>query len=239
MIPVQSDEDDLTRKQRREHARAERKALEQAEAAGAVRRKRTIRVGGLLLAAVIVAGIAIAVAAGGSSHKKAAAAGSASESGLLTTPAPWAPQYAGLQARVQAFGFPAQSDTGYHVHVMLRIYVEGKKIVVPEKIGIVTSEEYLAPLHTHDTSGIVHIEAREPYPFKLGQFFSIWGVKFTNTQLGGYVAGNGNVLSVYVNGKLVPSPVEYVMNAHDLIVVGYGKPGSFPTSFTSTFEGGL
>ena len=40
-----SDEQDLTRKQRREQARAERKAMEEAEAAGAQRRKRLIQLG--------------------------------------------------------------------------------------------------------------------------------------------------------------------------------------------------
>ena len=239
MSPVQSNEEDLTRKQRREQARAQRKALEQAEAASALRRRRLIRVGGIVLAALVVAVVLIATTSGGSSHKTTARGGSGGEAGLLTTPAPWPPQYEGLQGRVQSFGFPPQSDAGYHVHAVLRIYAEGKQITVPEKIGIVSSEEYLAPLHTHDTSGLIHIESSQPYPFKLGQFFSIWGVKFTNTQLGGYVAGHGNVLSVYVNGKPVANPVEYVMNAHDLIVVGYGKPGSFPTSFHYTFEGGL
>jgi hypothetical protein len=239
MSPVQSDEEDLTRKQRREAARAQRKALEQAEAASAVRRKRLIRVAGIVVAAVAIAGVLIAATSGGSSHKSAAATGSGAQAGLLETPAPWAPQYSGLQARVHAYGFPPQSDTGYHVHAVLRIYIDGKQIQVPEKIGIDTAEEYLAPLHTHDTSGIIHIESSEPFPFKLAQFFTIWGVKFTNTQLGGYVAGNGNVLSVYVNGKQVSNPVGYVMSAHDHILVGYGKPGSFPTSFQYSFEAGL
>jgi hypothetical protein len=239
MSPLQGDEEDLSRKQRLEQARAQREALQQAEAASAVRRKRLIRAGGIVAAIAIAVALVVATS-GGSSHKTSAVTGSAgAESGLLTTPVPWAPQYAGLQARVHAYGFPPQSDTGYHVHTVLRIYIDGKQIPVPEKIGIDTPEEFLAPLHTHDTSGIIHIESSEHYPFKLAQFFTIWGVKFTNTQLGGYVAGNGNVLTVYVNGKQVPNPVEYVMNAHDHIVVGYGKPGSFPTSFEYTFEGGL
>jgi hypothetical protein len=238
MSPVQSDEEDLTRKQRREQARAERKALEQAEAASALRRRRLIRVGGIVVAAVVIGVVLIAATSGGSSHKATAKTGS-SEGALLETPAPWAPQDAGLQARVQAFGFPPQSDTGYHVHAVLRIYVDGKQVTVPAKVGILASEEFLAPLHTHDTTGVIHIESSQPYPFKLGQFFTIWGVKFTNTQLGGYVTGHGNVLSVYVNGKQVPNPVEYVMTGHDQIVVGYGKPGSFPTSFQYTFTGGL
>jgi hypothetical protein len=236
MTPLQSDEEDLTRKQRREQARAQRKELEQAEAARALRRTRLIRFGGILIAVLAIAGVAIAATGGGSSHKKAPAA--AAKGGLLSTPAPWAPQPEGLQARVQGFGFPPQSDAGYHVHAVMRLYVNGQQIALPAKIGF-GEEEYLAPLHTHDTTGIVHIESSQPFPFKLGQFFIIWGVKFTDTQLGSYLAGQGNVLSVYVNGKQVPNPLEYVMKAHDQIVVGYGKPGSFPTSFHYTFTGGL
>jgi hypothetical protein len=239
MSPVQSDEEDLTRKQRREQARAQRKALEQAEAATAVRRKRLTRVGGIVVAAIAIAGVLIAATSGGSSHKTAPVTGSGAKAGLLTTPAPWAPQYGELRSRVQAYEFPPQSDAGYHVHAVLRIYIDGKQTVVPASIGLPPEEEYLAPLHTHDTSGIIHIESSQPYAFKLGQFFTIWGVKFTNTQLGGYVAGNRNVLSVYANGKLVSNPVEYVMNPHDHIVVGYGRPGSFPTSFEYGFPSGL
>jgi hypothetical protein len=239
MSPVQSDEEDLTRKQRREQARAQRKALEQAEAASAMRRRRLTRIGGTVVAAVAIAAVLIAATSGGSSHKTAAATSSGAQGALLTTPVPWPPQYAQLRTRVQAYEFPPQSDAGYHIHAVLRIYVDGKQIPVPEKVGIDTQEEYLAPMHTHDTSGIIHMESSQPYPFKLGQFFTIWGVKFTNTQLGGYATGNRNVLSVYANGKLVSNPVEYVMNAHDHIVVGYGRPGSFPTSFEYRFPSGL
>ncbi len=58
---------DLTRKERREQARSERKALEEAAAAQAARRTRTIRLGAVVGAAiVIVAVILIATSGGGS-----------------------------------------------------------------------------------------------------------------------------------------------------------------------------
>jgi len=72
MSSVESDEEDLTRKQRREQARAERKALEEAEAAGAVRRKRLTQLG-IVLAVVVVAIVAILIATGSSSSKPPAA----------------------------------------------------------------------------------------------------------------------------------------------------------------------
>jgi protein-disulfide isomerase len=70
MSPVESDEEDLTRKQRREQARAERKALEQAELAGAARRARLMQLG-IVVAVVVVAIVVVLVATGGKGHKAA------------------------------------------------------------------------------------------------------------------------------------------------------------------------
>jgi protein-disulfide isomerase len=65
MSTVEDDEQDLTRKQRREQARAERKAIEEAEAAGAQRRKRLIQLGAVIGAVVVIV-VVILVATGGS-----------------------------------------------------------------------------------------------------------------------------------------------------------------------------
>jgi protein-disulfide isomerase len=69
MSTVEDDEQDLTRKQRREQARAQRKAIEEAEAAGAQRRKRLIQLGAVIGAAVVIV-VVILVATGGSGGSK-------------------------------------------------------------------------------------------------------------------------------------------------------------------------
>ena len=66
MSPVESDEADLTRKQRRDQARAERKAMEEAAAAGAMRRKRLTQLG-IVASAVVVVIIIVLIATGGGS----------------------------------------------------------------------------------------------------------------------------------------------------------------------------
>jgi protein-disulfide isomerase len=69
MSTVEDDEQDLTRKQRREQARAERKALEEAEAASAQRRKRLIQLGSAIgVVVVIVVVIVVATGGGGKSE---------------------------------------------------------------------------------------------------------------------------------------------------------------------------
>jgi protein-disulfide isomerase len=68
MTPVESDEEDLTRKERREQARAQRKAMEDAAAASAARRTRLTQLG-IVASVVVVAIIVILVATGGGSKK--------------------------------------------------------------------------------------------------------------------------------------------------------------------------
>jgi protein-disulfide isomerase len=69
MSTVEDDEQDLTRKQRREQARAERKAIEEAEAAGAQRRKRLIQLGAVIGAVVVIIVVILAATSGGSKSK--------------------------------------------------------------------------------------------------------------------------------------------------------------------------
>ncbi|HYM45938.1 MAG TPA: thioredoxin domain-containing protein [Solirubrobacteraceae bacterium] len=66
---VEDDEADLTRKQRREQAREQRKALEEAEVAGARRRTRLTQLG-IVIAVVVAAVVVILIATGGGGTKK-------------------------------------------------------------------------------------------------------------------------------------------------------------------------
>jgi protein-disulfide isomerase len=70
MSPVESNEEDLTRKQRREQARSDRKAMEQAAVAQAVRRTRLTQIA-IVVTIVVVAIVVVAVATGGGGSSKA------------------------------------------------------------------------------------------------------------------------------------------------------------------------
>jgi protein-disulfide isomerase len=83
MTPVDSDEEDLTRKQRREQARAERKALEEAEAAGAARRRRLTQLGGVV-AVVVVAIVVVLIATSGGGKSKAVQSGTPASTKLTS-----------------------------------------------------------------------------------------------------------------------------------------------------------
>jgi hypothetical protein len=235
-----------SRKEQKERLRQERIAREKAAAEAAARRRRfQIGGGAILLAAAVVVVVVLAIGSGGGSDNSGASsnasnsANTGAQTGVQTSKAPWKPEYSFLAQRLAALNFPEQSDVGYHVHAELFVYVNGKQITVPANFGIDPQGRFLAPIHTHDSTGIIHLESTEPYPFTLGETFDIWGVKFTDTQLGAYTAGNGNVLQVWVNGKQISDPVNYKLKAHDIIIVGYGKPGSFPHQRAFSFPNGL
>jgi hypothetical protein len=173
------------------------------------------------------------------SRPAAAAAKARDLPGLQTTPAPWPPEYRHLAARMSALGLPPLSDSVFHIHAELRIFVDGLPVPVPAFIGLPDTGTLFSPLHTHDDSGLIHMESTRPYPFTLGELFAVWGVAFTSTQLGGYRNGGGRTLQVYVNGKPVADPPGYIMHAHDTIIVGFGRPHSFPTNEPGDFSGGF
>ena len=230
-----------SRQEQKQRLREEREARERAEREAAARRRRLIQIGAGVAVVVVAAVVAIVALSGGgssSSSKGSSPKAKATQDGLQVSPGPWQPETAHLQKRVKALGLPDPSDLIFHVHAHVAVYTDGKKQTVPADIGIIPSSQFLASLHTHATDGVVHMEAVRPYKFKLGQFFDVWGVKFTPTQLGAYHAGKGLVLQVWVNGTRVADPVNYPMTPHDNIVVGFGTPGSFPTKLNYKFPAG-
>lgn len=149
--------------------------------------------------------------------------------GLQATQAPWPPEYAHLVERYAELNFPPNGDESYHIHALLHVYVQGQSVTVPANIGISAADQLESPVHTHDTSGIIHIEAGQQFPFRLADIFAVWGVVFTGHQLGGYINSGQETVQVFVNGEQLTDPTHYVIKPHDNIVVAYGRPGSFPT----------
>lgn len=148
-------------------------------------------------------------------------------------------------AYVAAAGLPyAEEMLSIHYHAHLDVIVDGKPIPVPAYLGFVATGNNvlgLAPLHTHDASGVIHIENDVPATFVLGQVFTEWGVRFTQTCLGGYCMGGGKELAVFVGGKRqTGDPARIVLTKHEEIAVVYGTPDELthvPSSYT--FPNGL
>ena len=122
----------------------------------------------------------------------------------------------------------------FHVHAHLDVYVNGHSIYIPPQIGII-DDKCIYWLHTHDSTGVIHIESPLKRDFTLGQFFQIWKSKLSNSSSFEEILAGKQVPTVYVNGNKVPSTTNYKdvkLNAHDEIAVVYGSP---PKSIPSKY----
>jgi hypothetical protein len=75
--------------------------------------------------------------------------------------------------------FPCIAEQNYyiHIHPYLQIWVDGRNVTIPTNVGETQSGSCLQPVHTHDASGILHVElsqAESNRNWSLGDFFTMW-----------------------------------------------------------------
>ena len=141
----------------------------------------------------------------------------------------------GLGAPVDGISCATQEFVTLHVHTHLAIFDHGKQIQVPQQIGIVPTATggCLYWLHTHDNSGILHIESPQLHAphgggFTLGKFFDVWGQALT----GNDVAGMTGKVTAYVNGMLYNGDLRAIpLGSHQQIVLEIGTPTVPPPNY--------
>ena len=176
---------------------------------------------------MVLALAVLAAACGGGSG------GSSAPPPLNTGPAPW-PNPDRVADRISAAGLdsaPTESlQVHYHSH--LDVFVNGKSEPVASSIGREDGSLF-SPLHTHATSGLVHIEAPTDQRITLGQLFTEWGVRLTNNCVGGYCEPKTSI-RVYVDGAATTgSPGDIVLKKGEEIAVVIGSP---PTTIPSSWD---
>jgi hypothetical protein len=91
-----------------------------------------------------------------------------------------------LSENAERAGIPVldQEGTATHTHTMLRMTLDGEDLVVPPGIGIAAREGQIAAVHTHDDSGVLHVESPHRNDvYTIGQFLTLWGVGDTEEEL--------------------------------------------------------
>ena len=127
-------------------------------------------------------------------------------------------------------GLTCASSEAYHVHSHLTILKDGQPLAIPADIGIVPGCTY--DLHTHDMTGIIHVESPAPARFTLGQFFAVWGQPLSASKVAGLI---GQPINVYINDaagfrQYIGDPGEIELTAHREITFVIGKaPSEIPT----------
>jgi hypothetical protein len=225
--------------------RAELAAKQAAMARADKRRKTGFGVGiGVLVAALIGGLIALSISTNHKDAVQTAASQSAAsvvgESNLL------APTWGGLKGQtIDGVSSNQMEQLAYHIHAHLAIYINGAQKTIPYGIGIeepwstqadgssefVDSGAAFYYLHTHDDTGVIHIESPTNTYYSLGQFFAEWNQPLSSTQIGPYTGAE----TVYVNGaKYTGDPSSIKLTAHEVIQLEIGKAVGFqPYTFAS------
>jgi hypothetical protein len=207
-----------------------------------------------LVAAALIAGCGSDNGGGGSGASTTTAGGATSNvdlgpafgsmdklPGVLKTPPPWPANNDDrqLQLRLRAIGLDPLTAEGQavHIHQHLDIYVGGKKETVPAQIGIASSGSFISDLHTHDATGIMHVEAEQVRSFSLGQFFAVWGLRLDRNCLGSLCQSGDKQLRAWVNGTPVPGdPTRIVLDEHQEIVLAYGTAAQQPDPLPKSYD---
>jgi hypothetical protein len=101
-----------------------------------------------------------------------------------------------------------QLGVPFHHHAHLALFVNGQQLAFPMGVGMylpnqgkhgyIYHQNCLYFLHTHDQTGILHMESKTDMTFTLGTLFTLWGEPLSTTQIAQFTGP----VSVYVDGVL-------------------------------------
>ena len=122
----------------------------------------------------------------------------------------------------------------YHIHAHLSVFVDGQPRQVPLAIGIAPPVQASSTpvgsfasggscfywLHTHVADGVIHVESPSQKLYTLGQFFDVWGLPLSTSQVG---PATGTV-TTYVDGQpFTGNPRDIELKAHGQVQLDVGS----------------
>ena len=133
-----------------------------------------------------------------------------------TGPPPWAAPRDAI-SHIRAAGLPElplDSDSDPFILTIV-VVVDGEAVPLAPFIGIDRLRAVQAPVHTHESNGDVWLEGDGNRDVTLGQFFTLWGVRFADGCLGDACRD----LEVTADGAPVVDPQALLLRDHDVIEV--------------------
>lgn len=109
--------------------------------------------------------------------------------------------------------------TQFHVHPKLEIMINGQKQEIPANLGVGLS--CMNALHTHDSSGVIHVESPEKRDFTLSDFFAVWNKTYSKDRVLDYKVDATHVIRETVNGQEVQNYENTILRDKDQIVIYY------------------
>lgn len=125
---------------------------------------------------------------------------------------------------VDSISCDSTEHSQFRLHTHLYIINNGKQTTIPSQIGIHNSGPCLYWIHTHDTTGTIHVEAPTERSFTFGQFLDIWQ-QYPKAIFGKQVR-------VYVNGQQYKGDLRSIeLKNQENIVIEIGPKYISPPSY--------
>jgi hypothetical protein len=129
-------------------------------------------------------------------------------------------------------------QVAFHIHAHLAVFVNGRRRTIPYGIGVVPplglTETADGPfvaggaafywLHTHDTSGVIHVESPVRRRYTLGEFFDLWGEPLGRAQVG---PDRGRVTALVDGARFGGNPRDIRLGFHAVIQLDVGAVAPF------------
>ena len=124
----------------------------------------------------------------------------------------------------------------FHHHVHLSLFVNGVQYAIPRGTGMknpgtghfVHKADCTYWLHTHDETGILHMEAPKLRNYTLQDYFLIWGEPLSQTNVAGYTG----TVTVFINGvQQTIDPRTIVFTPYLQITLEVGQPVVTPPTY--------
>lgn len=123
-----------------------------------------------------------------------------------------------------------------HTHVHLTVLLDGARVAVPAGIGVgrpwgyspagfIATGGCFAWIHTHDTTGLVHLFTEPGRSFTLGQLFEVWGQPLGAGEALGY---RGSVALLAGGRPVAGDPAALRLTPFEDVVLELGKPPATP-----------
>jgi hypothetical protein len=216
-----------TKQEKRRERREERRLLREAQLR-AERRRKYLTFGSVAVAVVVVLAVSIVfflshpAIPSGTHTQTATSAANAQSTPTSSTSQALSP------LALDNIDCNSTEQLTYHVHAHLSLYINGRPVTVPAYIGIDNNNQCFYWLHTHDGSGVIHIEAPQQGNYTLGTFFHLWDQRFS--QLGYPQQLNQTAgWKVYVNGQPYNGDFHNIaLSTHMLITMAYNTPNAQP-----------
>jgi hypothetical protein len=126
----------------------------------------------------------------------------------------------------------ASEQLNYHQHAHIEFLIAGQPVALPAFVGYNYNHACLYWVHTHNTSGVIHIESPSPTTPTLGDFFDVWHQPLSRNGFWTYSVKPGQSMKVFVNKKLyVGNPRDIGLHRHTLITIEIGPPFKPPAGY--------